>query len=102
MNILEYSALSVEITWVIGSMEIKLDEAKKKNPNGAFKEAEKKIEIIKSLRDSFNLSQSENFILDKKIREEFSTNQSLRRLIEKNVQEIKEFELKLKTSEYYK
>lgn len=101
-RILKVAAHTAEVDWMIGSMEIKLQRAKEKNPNGDFKEPEKKVEIIKSLRDEYILVEAENFILDKKIREEFSSNQSLRLLIENYVQEIKELELKLKTSEYFK
>lgn len=99
---MEYASHIMGVDWAIGSMEIILDNAKAKNPESDFTEAEKKIEIFKSFRNSFNIVNAENFIIDKKIREEFSSNQSLKILIEKQFLEIKELKQKLKDNGYYR
>jgi len=102
MNPLEYSVQSTQVNCKITAMELKLEQAKNKNPDKDYKEAEDTITIFSALRDNFNIINSRNYIQDMQLREEFSTISSLKIFIAKLVEENKSLENQLKEKEYYK
>jgi hypothetical protein len=85
MNLNNMIAITMipEIDWVIDSMQLKLDEAKRKKPNNDYTEPERKIDILTRLKKIYYECEYENVVLDKKIRQEFAINQQLRINIDK-------------------
>lgn len=63
-TLLELVALDYEITWVIAQMELKLHEAKQKNPDKDYSDPELKIRILEDYRAMILAMTEENRVIN--------------------------------------
>lgn len=91
-TMLELIALDYEITWVIAQMELKLHEAKQKNPDKDYSDPELKIRILEDYRAMILEMTEENRVLNNLILKYTKTIHRQGFLLEKQNTKIVELE----------